>query len=36
MNKDPNTMAKKGKIHIRERVKTYLNEISYCGAHSEQ
>jgi hypothetical protein len=27
VNKDPNTMAKKGKKHIRERVKKYLNEI---------
>jgi hypothetical protein len=29
LNKDPNTMAKKGKRHIRERVKKYLNEISH-------
>jgi hypothetical protein len=27
VNKDPNTMAKKGKKHIREKVKKYLNEI---------
>jgi hypothetical protein len=27
VNKDSNTMAKKGKKHIRERVKKYLNEI---------
>jgi hypothetical protein len=36
VNKDPNTMAKKEKKHIREMVKTYLNEISYCGAQPEQ
>jgi hypothetical protein len=27
VNKDPNTMAKKEKKHIRERLKRYLNEI---------
>jgi hypothetical protein len=27
VNKDSNTMATKGKKHIRERVKKYLNEI---------
>jgi hypothetical protein len=27
VNKYPNTMAKKGKKYIRERVKKYLNEI---------
>jgi hypothetical protein len=27
VNKDSNTMAKKGKKHIREMVKKYLNEI---------
>jgi hypothetical protein len=27
VNKDSNTMAKKRKKHIRERVKKYLNEI---------
>jgi hypothetical protein len=29
VNKDPNTMAKKGKKHIRERVKKYLNKIGW-------
>jgi hypothetical protein len=46
VNKDPNTMAEKGKKHIRERVKKYLNEIGcllisfknrrrHCGPRSD-